>query len=225
LLIVKQPDLGTAILVFGAGFFVIYFAGISFKFLIPVMLIGAIGLGAIYANQETLCAAKFDWVVLHDYQKNRICTLLDPSTDPLGKGFHTIQSMIAIGAGAGAIQDADNAIAIGTAAGQSQTASSIILNARGGVGATSDYGSAGFFVSPVAAVATVGASSSARSAAARPWSTQLRAAATTVHEATNRASAVGALVASATCAAAATAIGERGVSATQSTRARDGVLS
>ena len=53
LLIVKQPDLGTAILVFGAGFFVIYFAGISFKFLIPVMLIVAIGLGAIYANQET----------------------------------------------------------------------------------------------------------------------------------------------------------------------------
>jgi len=99
LLIVKQPDLGTAILVFGAGFFVIYFAGISFKFLIPVMLIGAIGLGAIYANQETLCADKFDWVVLHGYQKNRICTLLDPSTDPLGKGFHTIQSMIAIGAG------------------------------------------------------------------------------------------------------------------------------
>jgi rod shape determining protein RodA len=99
LLIVKQPDLGTAILVFGAGFFVIYFAGISFKFLIPVMLIGAIGLGAIYANQDKLCDAKFDWVVLHEYQKNRICTLLDPSKDPLGKGFHTIQSMIAIGAG------------------------------------------------------------------------------------------------------------------------------
>ena len=99
LLIVKQPDLGTAILVFGAGFFVIYFAGISFKFLIPVMLIGVIGIGTIYTNQETLCDNDFDWVVLHDYQKHRICTLLDPSTDPLGKGFHTIQSTIAVGSG------------------------------------------------------------------------------------------------------------------------------
>jgi rod shape determining protein RodA len=99
LLIVKQPDLGTAILVFGAGFFVIYFAGISFKFLLPVMLLGAIGIGTIYANQETLCDDDFDWVVLHDYQKHRICTLLDPSTDPLGKGFHTIQSTIAVGSG------------------------------------------------------------------------------------------------------------------------------
>ena len=66
LLIVKQPDLGTAILVFGAGFFVIYFAGISFKFLIPVLLIGVIGIGTIYTNQETLCDDDFDWVVLHD---------------------------------------------------------------------------------------------------------------------------------------------------------------
>ena len=99
LLIVKQPDLGTAILVFGAGFFVIYFAGISFKFLIPVMLLGTIGIGTIYVNQEQLCDDNFDWVVLHDYQKHRICTLLDPSTDPLGKGFHTIQSTIAVGSG------------------------------------------------------------------------------------------------------------------------------
>jgi len=99
LLIVKQPDLGTAILVFGAGFFVIYFAGISFKFLIPVILIGAIGIGTIYVNQEQLCDDDYDWVILHDYQKHRICTLLDPSTDPLGKGFHTIQSTIAVGSG------------------------------------------------------------------------------------------------------------------------------
>jgi len=99
LLIVKQPDLGTAILVFGAGFFVIYFAGISFKFLIPVMLIGVVGIGTIYVNQEQLCDDDFDWVVLHEYQKHRICTLLDPSTDPLGKGFHTIQSTIAVGSG------------------------------------------------------------------------------------------------------------------------------
>lgn len=99
LLIVKQPDLGTAILVFGAGFFVIYFAGMSFKFLIPVMLIGVVGIGSIYVNQATLCDDDFDWVVLHDYQKHRICTLLDPNTDPLGKGFHTIQSTIAVGSG------------------------------------------------------------------------------------------------------------------------------
>jgi rod shape determining protein RodA len=99
LLIVKQPDLGTAILVFGAGFFVIYFAGMSFKILVPVMVIGLIGIGSVYVNQETLCDDDFDWKVLHDYQKHRICTLLDPSTDPLGKGFHTIQSTIAVGSG------------------------------------------------------------------------------------------------------------------------------
>ncbi len=99
LLIVKQPDLGTAILVFGAGFFVIYFAGMSFKLLVPVMVIGIIGIGSVYVNQETLCDDNFDWKVLHDYQKHRICTLLDPSTDPLGKGFHIIQSTIAVGSG------------------------------------------------------------------------------------------------------------------------------
>ncbi len=99
LLIIKQPDLGTAMLVFGAGFFVIYFAGLSFKFLIPVMIAGVVAIGAVVAYQDDLCDDDFDWVVLHDYQKHRICTLLDPSTDPLGKGFHTIQSTIAVGSG------------------------------------------------------------------------------------------------------------------------------
>jgi rod shape determining protein RodA len=99
LLIIKQPDLGTAMLVFGAGFFVIYFAGLSFKFLIPVMIAGVLAIGAVVAYQDDLCADEFNWVVLHDYQKHRICTLLDPSTDPLGKGFHTIQSTIAVGSG------------------------------------------------------------------------------------------------------------------------------
>jgi rod shape determining protein RodA len=98
-LIVRQPDLGTALLVFGAGFCVIYFAGLSFKLLIPAVLIGAIGVGTLVSHEDQLCAPEVDWVVLHDYQKHRVCTLLDPSSDPLGKGFHTIQSMIAVGSG------------------------------------------------------------------------------------------------------------------------------
>jgi rod shape determining protein RodA len=98
-LIVRQPDLGTALLVFGAGFCVIYFAGLSFKFLLPVMLIGAIAVAGLISYEDQLCEPSTDWVVLHDYQKHRVCTLLDPSTDPLGKGFHTIQSMIAVGSG------------------------------------------------------------------------------------------------------------------------------
>ncbi|MCC7226488.1 MAG: rod shape-determining protein RodA [Burkholderiaceae bacterium] len=99
LLIVKQPDLGTALLVFGVGFCVIYFAGLSFKLLIPLLIVGVVGVGAVISHQEELCDDDFNWVVLHDYQKHRICTLLDPSTDPLGKGFHTIQSTIAVGSG------------------------------------------------------------------------------------------------------------------------------
>lgn len=99
ILIVRQPDLGTALLVLATGFFVIYFAGLSFKLLIPAAVLLAMGLGLILYYEETLCSPDFDWVVLHTYQKNRVCTLLDPSTDPLGKGFHTIQSMIAVGSG------------------------------------------------------------------------------------------------------------------------------
>ena len=98
-LIMMQPDLGTALLVFGAGFFVIYFAGLSFKLLIPVVLACVIGIGAVVYNENTLCSPNVAWPGLHDYQKHRICTLLDPNTDPLGKGFHTIQSMIAVGSG------------------------------------------------------------------------------------------------------------------------------
>jgi len=98
-LIMMQPDLGTALLVFGAGFFVIYFAGLSFRLLIPVVLACVIGIGAVVYNENTLCSPNVAWPGLHDYQKHRICTLLDPNTDPLGKGFHTIQSMIAVGSG------------------------------------------------------------------------------------------------------------------------------
>lgn len=99
LLIVWQPDLGTALLVFGAGFFVIYFAGLSFKLLIPAALVAMIGVGGVIMYQDDLCQEETDWVVLHGYQKNRVCTLLDPTNDPLGKGFHTIQSTIAVGSG------------------------------------------------------------------------------------------------------------------------------
>lgn len=98
-LIVLQPDLGTALLVFGAGFFVIYFAGLSFKLLIPVVVAGVLGIATLIYYEDALCVPGVDWVVLHDYQKQRVCTLLNPSADPLGKGFHTIQSMIAVGSG------------------------------------------------------------------------------------------------------------------------------
>jgi len=99
LLIVKQPDLGTALLVFGAGFCVIYFAGLSFKFLVPIMIVVMISVGGLLAYQDELCKDETEWVLLHTYQKNRVCTLLDPNNDPLGKGFHTIQSTIAVGSG------------------------------------------------------------------------------------------------------------------------------
>jgi rod shape determining protein RodA len=99
LLIVRQPDLGTALLVFGAGFCVIYFAGLSFKLLLPVVIAGIIGITTLVSYEDQLCEPDVDWVVLHDYQKHRVCTLLNPSSDPLGKGFHTIQSMIAVGSG------------------------------------------------------------------------------------------------------------------------------
>ena len=98
-LIVKQPDLGTALLVFMSGFFVIYFAGLSFRLLVPLAILGVVGLGTLVYFENDICQPGIDWVVLHEYQKNRVCTLLNPGSDPLGKGFHTIQSMIAIGSG------------------------------------------------------------------------------------------------------------------------------
>lgn len=85
-LIAKQPDLGTALLVGGAGFFVIFFAGLPWKVIF--------GLGAAIAS-----AMPFLWSMMHDYQRKRILTLIDPTTDPLGAGYHIIQSTIAIGSG------------------------------------------------------------------------------------------------------------------------------
>ncbi len=98
-IIVKQPDLGTAILVLSAGLYVIFFAGLSWKLIIPVALIGAAAITAIVVSEEQICQPDVKWPLLRDYQKNRVCTLLDPTTDPLGKGFHTIQGEIAIGSG------------------------------------------------------------------------------------------------------------------------------
>jgi rod shape determining protein RodA len=85
-LILRQPDLGTAALVGATGFFVIFFAGISWK------VIGA--LAALGAGAMPLL-----WGFMHDYQRKRILTLLDPTQDPLGSGYHIIQSTIAVGSG------------------------------------------------------------------------------------------------------------------------------
>ena len=98
-LIVKQPDLGTAMLVLAAGLAVIFFAGLPWKLVLPPVLIAAVGVALILAFEPQLCADGMDWVVLHEYQRQRVCTLLDPTRDPLGKGFHILQGMIAIGSG------------------------------------------------------------------------------------------------------------------------------
>jgi rod shape determining protein RodA len=86
LLIAKQPDLGTALLIAASGFYVLFLAGLSWKFLLGlVAMVGA--------------SLPLAWSIMHDYQRQRILTLLDPAQDPLGAGYHTIQSTIAIGSG------------------------------------------------------------------------------------------------------------------------------
>ncbi|MDD2545095.1 MAG: rod shape-determining protein RodA [Burkholderiaceae bacterium] len=98
-LIMKQPDLGTSLLVLAAGLSVIFFAGLAWRLVLPPALIAAVGIGLVVWFEPQLCADGVRWPVLHDYQQQRICTLLDPTRDPLGKGFHIIQGMIAIGSG------------------------------------------------------------------------------------------------------------------------------
>jgi rod shape determining protein RodA len=98
-LIVRQPDLGTAILVLSAGLSIIFFAGLSWKLILPPLLLGVLGVALLVGLEPQLCADGVRWPVLHDYQQQRICTLMDPTRDPLGKGFHIIQGMIAIGSG------------------------------------------------------------------------------------------------------------------------------
>jgi len=85
-MIIKQPDLGTALLVFGAGVFVLFLSGMQWRVILTMLAIVAV-------------AAPFAWGHLHDYQRQRIFTLFDPEADPLGTGYHTIQSMIAVGSG------------------------------------------------------------------------------------------------------------------------------
>lgn len=86
LLIVKQPDLGTAVLIAASGFYVLFLAGLPWRILLGLAAAGA-------------AAAPVLWSVMHDYQQRRILTLLDPTQDPLGAGYHTIQSTIAVGSG------------------------------------------------------------------------------------------------------------------------------
>jgi rod shape determining protein RodA len=99
LLVAKQPDLGTGILIFSAGVYVLFFAGLSWKLILPVVLIGGVGIVALIVSEAHICQPGMNWPMLHDYQQQRVCTLLDPTKDPLGKGFHILQGMIAIGSG------------------------------------------------------------------------------------------------------------------------------
>ncbi len=85
-LILRQPDLGTALLIAASGFYVLFLAGLSWR------IIGGLALAGI-------AAAPVIWNLMHDYQRRRVLTLLDPTQDPLGAGYHTIQSTIAVGSG------------------------------------------------------------------------------------------------------------------------------
>jgi len=86
MMIAMQPDLGTALLIFAAGFFVVFLGGLSWRLMIGLVVLAAALLPLI-------------WHFMHDYQRGRVMTLLDPQRDPLGAGYHIIQSKIAIGSG------------------------------------------------------------------------------------------------------------------------------
>jgi rod shape determining protein RodA len=86
LLIARQPDLGTSLLVASAGAMVLFLAGLSWRL---ILALGALA-GA---------AAPLLWLMMRDYQRQRVLTFLDPGSDPLGAGYHIIQSQIAIGSG------------------------------------------------------------------------------------------------------------------------------
>lgn len=88
-LIMKQPDLGTSLLIASSGFYVLFLAGLSWRFL-------------LIASASLLALTPVFWSLLHEYQRKRIEILFDPTQDPLGAGYHTIQAIIAIGSGGGA---------------------------------------------------------------------------------------------------------------------------
>ena len=98
-LIMKQPDLGTAILVSMAGAAVIFFSGLPWRIVLLPLLLAGTGILLLILLEPRLCAQGVQWPVLHAYQQGRVCTLLNPMHDPLGKGFHILQGMIAIGSG------------------------------------------------------------------------------------------------------------------------------
>jgi rod shape determining protein RodA len=85
-LILRQPDLGTALMLGASGFYLLFFAGLPWKVILGGGALGAASLPVV-------------WGLLHDYQQRRVLTLLDPTSDPLGDGYHIIQSTIAIGSG------------------------------------------------------------------------------------------------------------------------------
>jgi rod shape determining protein RodA len=86
LLILRQPDLGTALMLGASGFYLLFFAGLPWKVILGGASLGAASLPVV-------------WGLMHDYQQRRVLTLLDPTSDPLGDGYHIIQSTIAIGSG------------------------------------------------------------------------------------------------------------------------------
>ncbi|MEO1292519.1 MAG: rod shape-determining protein RodA [Pseudomonadota bacterium] len=92
-LVAKQPDLGTALLLIGGAGVVMFLAGVGWWFFGSVFVLGIGGIVAVFLSRGT------DWQILKDYQYRRIETFLDPSQDPLGSGYHITQSVIAIGSG------------------------------------------------------------------------------------------------------------------------------
>ena len=98
-LILRQPDLGTAILIIISGLVLLFFAGLSWKIVLFGVCMFTISVTLLIVFGESICQEGINWPGLRQYQKLRICTLLNPMSDPLGAGFHTIQSVTAVGSG------------------------------------------------------------------------------------------------------------------------------
>ena len=96
-LIKRQPDLGTALLIAASGFYVLYLAGLSWKIIVGMFAVAAVGVVALFTLGED--AGPLAWFHLHGYQRERILTFIDPTRDPLGAGYHSTQASIALGSG------------------------------------------------------------------------------------------------------------------------------